>query len=362
MCQKTAIKHPDKNNSTITTAKNAMAPLPCRRNCDDCRKKQQAQEKTLLKKLTALLSMLLLGSVSAFAQDGSTPKTFWDDPFNSPMLPLYAVLTFVLITIVLVLVVVVVMLRVLNVFIEQAAKEKATRLGISYASTPSWWSKLWNQANDLVPLEEEKSIELDHNYDGIKELDNHLPPWWKGLFYGCIVFAVIYMVVYHFTDSFPLPEQEYQNELAAADDAARILKASQPAELIDENTLLYSADAEIISRGKLVFSSSNCASCHRADGGGNSIGPNLTDEFWLHGGDIKNIYHTINNGFVEKAMPAWGKVMSQKDVRDVAFYVMSLQGSKPANPKAPQGERFSPTIELKPDTTRVDSLNIALKK
>ncbi|MEJ0055588.1 MAG: cbb3-type cytochrome c oxidase N-terminal domain-containing protein [Bacteroidota bacterium] len=347
MCQITATAHPVKNASPSTANKNSFPQRKCRGNCDDRRRRQQVQEKTLLKKWTALLSMLLLGSLSAAAQDGSAPKTFWDDPFNSPMLQLYVVMTFVLVTIILVLVVAVVMLRVLNMFIEQAAREKATQLGVTYAPTPSWWSRFWHQANDLVPIGDEKSIELDHSYDGIKELDNHLPPWWKGLFYGSIVFAVVYFAVYHFTDSFPLPEQEYQNELAAADEAARILKASQPPELIDENTLVYSNDAEIISRGKLVFTSNNCGSCHRGDGGGNSIGPNLTDEYWLHGGDIRNIYHTINNGFVEKAMPAWGKVMSQKDVRDVAFYVMSLQGSKPADAKAPQGERFTPTIELK---------------
>jgi cytochrome c oxidase cbb3-type subunit 3 len=170
------------------------------------------------------------------------------------------------------------------------------------------------------------------------------------------------MAVYHFTDSFPLPEQEYQNELAAAEEASRILKASQPAELIDENTLVFTDDVEIITHGKLIFASSNCGSCHRVDGGGNAIGPNLTDEYWLHGGEIRKVFTTINNGVVEKAMPAWGKVMSRKDVRDLAFYVMSLQGSKPANAKAPQGELYKPVIKTKGDSTRIDSVTIAFKK
>ena len=100
--------------------------------------------------------------------------------------------------------------------------------------------------------------------------------------------------------------------------------------------------------------SNNCGSCHRNDGGGNMIGPNLTDAYWLHGGDIKQIFSIIKNGAVEKAMPAWGKVMSQKDVRDVAFYVMSLQESNPENAKVAQGELYKP----KPDTTSTDSLKV----
>ncbi len=131
---------------------------------------------------------------------------------------------------------------------------------------------------------------------------------------------------------------EYQAELTRAEEDASILKASQPAEVIDESKLEYNADAEVLSHGKVVFTSNNCASCHRNDGGGNTIGPNLTDEYWLHGGSIQNIFSTINKGVVEKGMPAWGRVMSPKDVRDVAFYIMSLKGSNPPDAKKPQGE------------------------
>lgn len=360
MCQKAEIKNHDEDSPSLEPSTKKIPKMECRKKCEDCRKKQQEQESKLLKKLTALLSFLLLGSIGTFAQE-AVPKTFWDDPFNSPMLTFYLVATLVLITILLTLIVAIVMLRVLNIFIRKAAEEKAARLGIQYVTAPSWWSKFWTQANDFVPLEEEKNIELDHNYDGIKELDNHLPPWWKGLFYACIVFAVFYMILYHLTDSFPLQQQEYDNELVLADENARLLKASQPPEMVDENTLAYNADPIIVARGKLIFMSNNCGSCHRTDGGGNSIGPNLTDQYWLHGGEIKNIYHTINNGVVEKAMPAWGKVMSQKDVRDVAFYVMSLQGSNPPNPKSPQGELFK-AVKPKIDSLRIDSLIIAIKK
>ncbi len=358
-CQKVEKKSKEKENISLGENEIQLPKMECQNKCENCQKKQDERERKALKKIALPLSLLLISSFTSFAQEtSSTSKTFWDDPINSPMFPIYLVGTFVVITIILTLIVAFVMLRVLNVFIQNAAKEKAQRTGIVYTPAASWWSKFWDRANVLVPLEEEKNIELDHNYDGIKELDNHLPPWWKGLFYGSIVFALIYMGVYHLTDTLPLSLQEYQNEITKAEDDLRILKASQPAEVVDEKTLLFTKDATIIGRGKLVFMSSNCGSCHRADGGGNSIGPNLTDEYWLHGGEIGNVFSTIKNGVVEKAMPAWGKVMSQKDVRDVAFYVMSLQGSNPPNAKSPQGTLFKQRL----DSLRLDTLKIAANR
>jgi cytochrome c oxidase cbb3-type subunit 3 len=195
-----------------------------------------------------------------------------------------------------------------------------------------------------VPVAKEQDIDLGHSYDGIRELDNHLPPWWTGLFYACIIWGAGYLVVYHVTDSFPLSIDEYENELARADEQAKVLRASKPAEVIDENTLVYSADADLIAKGKIVFASNNCGSCHRADGGGNTIGPNLTDKYWIHGGSVKSIFATVNKGVVEKGMPAWGKVMTAADVRNVTFYIMSLQGSNPADAKAPQGTLDESTV------------------
>jgi cytochrome c oxidase cbb3-type subunit 3 len=268
--------------------------------------------------------------------------TFWSDPFNSPMLPLYVTISFLIITIILLVLVIVYVMKVLNYLTRQVEIERAAKLGIPVKARQTWWVKFWEQANGSVPLEQEENIDTGHEYDGIRELDNHLPPWWKGLFYATIVWGLIYLVVYHVSDSLPLSIGEYQQELAKADENARILKASRPAEVIDENTLVYTVDADLIAKGKAVFTSNNCASCHRADGGGNSIGPNLTDAYWLHGGSIKNIYSTINAGVVEKGMPAWGKVMSAADVRNVAFYIMSLQGSQPLDSKAPQGQLYAP--------------------
>jgi cytochrome c oxidase cbb3-type subunit 3 len=240
------------------------------------------------------------------------------------MLTIYFIFAFMITIIILLVVTIIYVLRISALI---SGKQKM-----------SWWQKFWQQINATVPVEKEHDIDTGHDFDGIRELDNHLPPWWKGLFYATIVWGVVYLIVYHVTDTYPLSNGEYQAELAKAEKDAQILKASQPVEVIDENALEYTADEAMLSHGKTVFVSNNCASCHRNDGGGNTIGPNLTDEYWLHGGSVKSIFSTINKGVLEKGMPAWGKVMSPKDVRDVAFYIMSLKGSNPPDAKTPQGE------------------------
>ena len=301
-----------------------------------------------MKKLLILLITTLF-SLHGFAQ-GTVVKSSIDDP----LLPVYIIATVILVIIILLIVVAFNLLRTINAITTQAAKEKAAKLGIPYVPAYTWWDRFTQRVNASVPVEQEKNIELDHNYDGIKELDNHLPPWWKWLFYGTIGWAAIYIIVFHFSGSLPLSQEEYQNEVALAEEKARQLRASQPEVAIDENALTFTKDAAMIEKGKSVFAEYNCGSCHRNDGGGNTIGPNLTDEYWLHGGDIKNVFSTIKNGVVEKGMPAWGKSMKPEAVRNVTFFVMSLQGTNPQNAKAPQGEVFKRTTE-KADSTKVQA-------
>jgi len=305
-------------------------------------------------KYKATAGMLLMSLSAAFGQ-GQAPKSFRDDPFNSPMLSLYLTMAFIGITIILLVIALVYVVRVQDIIARQTEIERAVKLGMPVRVRKAWWQKLWLEINATVPIEKEHDIDTGHDFDGIRELDNHLPPWWKGLFYGTAIWAVVYLVIYHVTDTLPLSIGEYETEVAKAEEDTRKLQASRPAELIDETKLEYSADQEILIRGKAVFTTNNCGSCHRPDGGGNGVGPNLTDNYWLHGGSVKNIFTTINTGVVEKGMPAWGKVMSAKDVRDVAFYIMSLKGTNPPNPKAPQGDLFE---EAKPmtDTTKVQAL------
>lgn len=298
----------------------------------------------------------LLFTISAMAHGiAPTEKDFWSAPVNHPMLPIYLVSGLALVIVILVIVVMLYVIRLINILTEQAAIEKEAKPGVNYIREPGWWQKFTQRINASVPVEQEKNIELDHDYDGIRELDNHLPPWWKWLFYGTIGWAVVYIIVFHLSDSLPLSEQEYQNEIALAEEQARKLQASQPQAAIDENSLQYTHDVAVIEKGKSVYMNNNCGSCHRNDGGGNTIGPNLTDEYWLHGGNIKNIFSTIKNGVVEKGMPAWGKAMSPQDVRDVAFFILSLQGTKPPEAKSPQGEIFKQPIVAETDSARVQA-------
>lgn len=302
-----------------------------------------------MKKISLSLAGLLI-SIAGFSQEAAAPS-FWDDPLGHPLAPLYGVGALVFIVLILVIAVSIVLLRSFNALVEETLKEKAKALGTAYVPQPSPWEKLMQKLNASVPVEKEKDIDMGHSYDGIRELDNHLPPWWKWMFYATIVWAVVYLIVYHVSSSLPLSGDEYQQEVAAADAAKKRLLASQPQLAIDVDKLEYSPDAEILARGEKIYTV-NCVPCHRGDGGGNTIGPNLTDAYWIHGGSVKNVFSTVNDGFVEKGMPAWGKTMSQADVRDVTFFVLSLQGTNPADAKAPQGELVDQPVIQKTDSTK----------
>ncbi|HEY5823319.1 MAG TPA: cbb3-type cytochrome c oxidase N-terminal domain-containing protein [Cyclobacteriaceae bacterium] len=334
-------------NDDIHPLSSTPFKMNCQRNCERCERKKAKRKSMGEKKLTLLSLLLMFAFIPAWAQDSAQATTLGDTPFNYTLLPFYALTAMVFIAVILVMIAALYMLKILNIMVRQAGEERAQRLGIPYVPQPSWWDNLTQKLNASVPLAEEKDIDMGHDFDGIRELDNHLPPWWKWLFVATVIWGVIYIFIYHFTNSLPLQIGEYQNELASAEEQVRILRASQPAAVIDENTLTYTKDEGMISKGKIIFTG-NCVACHRSDGGGNTIGPNLTDNYWLHGGGMKNVFVTIKTGAVEKGMPAWGKAMSPQDVRDVAFYVMSLQGTNPKDGKAPQGELFTPVEEKAP--------------
>ncbi len=264
---------------------------------------------------------------------------------------IYFMAGFVLVVAVLVLVVAVIVLQVLRAIVRQEAEKKAEAQGVELPEPVSFWSRFMKKANDAVPIEEEETVLLDHNYDGIQELDNHLPPWWKWLFYLTIVFGVVYLFVYHVFNLLPLQTEAYEADVAAADARRAEMMANNPSGTIDESTVAYVEDAAVLASGKQVYNN-NCAQCHRADGGG-GIGPNLTDEYWLHGGSIQDIFTTIKVGVPAKGMISWEPLLSPEQMQNVASYVMSLVGSNPPNPKAPQGEVYQegqPAQEAEPDS------------
>jgi cytochrome c oxidase cbb3-type subunit 3 len=202
------------------------------------------------------------------------------------------------------------------------------------------FSKWWEKANKLRPIQEEANIDLGHDYDGIRELDNRLPPWWLYGFYCCILFAVIYLYRFHVAHTAPLPKEELQiaMNIAAAEKEAYLKNAANN---VNENTVTYLTDPASLEDGKKIFTTI-CMACHQADGGGN-VGPNLTDKYWLHGGSIKDIFKTIKYGWPEKGMKSWEDDYSPLQIAHIASYVKSLQGTKPAKPKEPQGTLYEET-------------------
>lgn len=190
----------------------------------------------------------------------------------------------------------------------------------------------WNKLLGVRPMEEEKDLMIDHSYDGIVELDNPIPVWFNALFYGSIIFGFIYLLVYHVFGLGMNQDQEYLHELSVAEKAKQEYLA-QAANLVDESTVEY--NAALAPAGKAIFTA-NCAACHGANGEG-TIGPNLTDRFWIHGGEVKDIFKTVKYGVPEKGMVPWEQTLTPGQIAEVSSYIISLRDTKPANAKAAEG-------------------------
>lgn len=231
---------------------------------------------------------------------------------------------------------VIVLKEVVNFMAITKAKElQNEKDGIVTEPSNAWLQKFLKRWTKAKAIEEEQEIILDHNYDGIKELDNSLPPWWVYMFYVTIAFAVIYLIRFEVLDG-DTPEMEYEKKMAQARMEINKYKASSP-DVFDVANLALLTEPSDLKRGKAIFNL-NCASCHLKDGGG-SIGPNLTDEYWILGGGIKNVFNTVSKGGRDgKGMIAWNKTLKAEDIAKVSSYVLSLQGTTPAKAKAPQGE------------------------
>lgn len=257
---------------------------------------------------------------------------------------LIVVLSFVLIVAVLILVIGLYLVSIIRMILLEDKKQKAMAEGKEFVpeEQKSLWGQLMSKASDAVPVEEEESILLDHDYDGIRELDNHLPPWWKWLFYVTIVWSIIYLLAYHVFDTLPLMEEEY--DIAMED--ARIAREAMMAvsgNNIDENNVEFSDAPEVMANGKLIYDR-QCVACHAEEGQG-LIGPNFTDNYWIHGGSINDIFRTIKYGVPQKGMISWQTMLSPSDMRDVSSYIMAFVGTTPKNPpppKAAEGELYVP--------------------
>ncbi|HSI69899.1 MAG TPA: cbb3-type cytochrome c oxidase N-terminal domain-containing protein [Gillisia sp.] len=221
--------------------------------------------------------------------------------------------------------------------LDAEAKERYMRARqerIEKYSLNAWMKKTFGSR----PEQEERDLELDHNYDGIKELDNKLPTWWLYSFYASIIFAAGYMVYYHVLDG-DNQVREFENEMAAAAIALEEYKKNAP-DLIDAESVVVLTEAADIEKGNSLYQM-NCMACHAADGGG-GIGPNLVDDHWILGGGVKEIFATISEGGRSgKGMIAWKSTMSPLEIQQVSSYIISLKGTTPANPKEPEGEMWT---------------------
>lgn len=220
--------------------------------------------------------------------------------------------------------------RVFDIKVEETKSVKKSLL-------PSWWHDLDKKVlTQAIPVEREADILLDHDYDGIKELDNALPPWWKYGFYITIVVAFIYIIAYHVTGTGMNPTQEY----AAQMEDARIAKEKYDAENKDkvDEANVPMADASGIEKGRTIFKE-NCVACHGQLGEGGA-GPNLTDDYWIHKGSLNDVYASIKNGYPDKGMQSWIIKFNPKEISQIASFIKTLKGSNPPGAKAPQGDLF----------------------
>lgn len=186
-------------------------------------------------------------------------------------------------------------------------------------------------------MSKEEDKLLNSAYDGIQEYDNDLPRWWVWLFYGCIIFSIVYWVFYHMGGPGVSSTERLAVQMKEIEDLRSSAAAKVGSHEVSEDSLLkLASDSSTLSSGKAVFTA-RCAACHGQQGEG-IVGPNLTDNFWIHGGKIKDIHTVIEKGVIEKGMLAWKGQIPQSEIDAVTAYVWSLNGTNPQNPKAPQGD------------------------
>ena len=297
-----------------------------------------------MEKKAFLIVTTLASAIPVFAQDAVTqvqqnkiPDIFFDSAFY--VITLVGII--VIIAFLTLLRVIKTLTNVLQdknetVYLEEAITTEAVRI-----KKENWLVKIWKSINDATPLEEEDAILLDHDYDGIKELDNNLPPWWKYGFYFTIVFGIGYLLHFHVFKTGKLQIAEYNEEMEKAKielEEYRLLAANN----VDETNVEVLTDETELQKGSEIFKQ-YCISCHGNAGEGN-VGPNLTDEYWLHGDDVKDIFKVIKEGVPQKGMISWKQQLNPKQIQEVASFIKTLQGTNPPNPKEPQGEKLA-TIE-----------------
>ena len=219
-----------------------------------------------------------------------------------------------------------------------AVQEKEPEAAESAEAKESFLKKIMNALTRSTPVSKEQDIMLNHEYDGIKELNNSVPPWLNYIFIGSLVFAIFYLLHFHVLGTGMSQFDEYSHEMEVASMEMELLM--QSGAFITEENVTPLEDEASLTAGKERFKK-DCTPCHGVNAEG-TIGPNLTDDYWIHGGKISDIFHTIKVGVPEKGMVAWGTQLNPKQMQELASYVLTLRGTNPPNGKAPEGELFVP--------------------
>lgn len=293
--------------------------------------KNRIAQKILLGILFSLLPL------ATFAQDASSNASWWEANAQEALVWSVLALEFLLLLVVLTLYIVIRMIANRILTPEPEVVEISGDKKIVLEPKESFVSRVMHQLTDSVPVEQEEEVMTDHEYDGIYELDNNLPPWWKAMFYVTIVFGVAYLLHYHVFDTGDLQGAEYEKEVAAAQAEVEAFLATQENSVDETNVTMVEDDARLASGQSMYMQ--KCSPCHGAEGGG-GVGPNLTDQYWIHGGDIKDIYRTIKYGVPAKGMIPWESQLSPAQMQDISSYIITLEGTNPPNPKEPEGELF----------------------
>lgn len=284
---------------------------------------------------------LLLVALPAVAQNTGVAATSYQ-PFYYVIGGLLIVIFFMMLT----------MLRLAKLIAEQQyqiihGKVKEVETAAEKIKN-GWFEKTWKSLTASVPKGVEKDVMLDHDYDGIRELDNRMPPWLQYIFVASVSTAVIYLFVFHVYHFGKLPKEEYAAELQQAEIQKTMLLQTAAAS-IDESSVKLLTDASSLAAGKTIFIS-RCSPCHGQLGEG-GVGPNLTDDYWLHGGSIGEVFKIVRYGVPAKGMVSWAGILKAEEMERVSSFILSMKGSNPPNPKAPQGDKYIPKAIVVSDTT-----------
>jgi cytochrome c oxidase cbb3-type subunit 3 len=325
--------------------------------------KLQKKKNKTTRQPTLLLLFLLISGGSLLAQNTADNKTSIARTIGGMQSSTFYIMATVIFVELLIIIGLLLNIRsLLKKEKEKLSPDKVEEIKIAKASRLNWWDKF----NKLRPVTQESELDLGHDYDGIRELNNRLPPWWLYGFYFTILFAAVYLWRYHVSHTAPLSGEEYTRSVEKAQlKVQEYLK--KKGENINENTVVLLTDKADLDAGKELFSNGACIGCHGKEGSGMvmgqpGVGPNLTDDYWINGGSIKNIFSAIKyGGRPNKGMQAWETTYSAKQIAQLSSYIKSLRGTNPSVKKEQEGQLYQEETIVKPVADSANSNTDSVK-